>query len=132
MAPSALITFQGIGAALTVARRGAVVGVSALQRRMLVSLEINNKDSAYDWFLAWMAHQRQLSTRDTWTRSHRLSVETTIERRKNGSSLAAFQLVAGPGIHYFRYRGAWMQVCQHKKTKSSKYPGLIHSVPDEA
>jgi hypothetical protein len=27
---------------------------------MLVSLEISNKDKAYDWFLAWMAHQTQV------------------------------------------------------------------------
>lgn len=46
-----------------------------------------------------------------WARSHQLSVETTVEQRKNGSSSALFRLVAGPGIHYVRYKGAWMQVC---------------------
>jgi len=45
-----------------------------------------------------------------WIRSHQLSVETLIEQRKNGSSSALFKLVAGPGTHWFRYRGAWMQV----------------------
>lgn len=92
-------------------RQGLVFGTMALQRRMLVSLEINNKDRAYEWFLAWMSHQNlaQRSSRVPWIRSHQLSVETTVEQRKNGSSSAVFKLVAGPGTHYFRYRGAWMQ-----------------------
>lgn len=115
-----------MGVGLTALRQGAVLGSTALQRRLLVSLEINNKDKAYEWFLAWMAHQsnaravaaasstakgwRALSRPEGWTRSHQLSVETTVEQRKNGSSSAAFRLVAGPGNHYFNYRGAWMQV----------------------
>lgn len=104
---------QGLGVGLTVLRQGLVFGTIALRRRMLVSLEINNKDRAYEWFLAWMSHQNQVAqqtSRAPWTRSHQLSVETIVEQRKNGSSSALFKLVAGPGIHYFKYRGAWMQV----------------------
>ena len=104
-----------MGVGLTVLRQGVTVGTTALQRRMLVSLEINNKDKAYEWFLAWMAQQAAAKSANMgraagWMKSHQLSVETTVEQRKNGSSSAAFQLVAGPGNHYFRYKGAWMQV----------------------
>ena len=99
---------------MNVLRRGLVLGSTALRRRMLVTLEINNKDRAYDWFLAWLAKRTaevQLSRRFApWARSHHLSVETTVEQRKNGSSSALFKLVAGPGTHYVQYRGAWMQV----------------------
>ena len=83
---------------------------------MLVTLEINNKDRSYDWFLAWMAHnQAQTVASSTrakapWIRSHQLSVETAYEQRNNGSSNVLFKLVAGPGTHWFKYRGAWMQV----------------------
>jgi len=82
---------------------------------MLVKLEINNKDRAYDWFLAWLAKQTAAQVQQSrrfalWARSHHLSVETTVEQRKNGSSSALFKLVAGPGTHYVQYRGAWMQV----------------------
>lgn len=80
---------------------------------MLVTLEINNKDKAYEWFLTWMSSQGTLAQKSRlspWTRSHELSVETTVEQRKNGSSSALFKLVAGPGTHYVRYKGAWMQV----------------------
>jgi len=94
-------------------RKGLVVGTTALRRRMLVTLEINNKDRAYEWFLAWMSRQNAIQAQKKlapWTRSHQLSVETTVEQRKNGSSSAMFKLVAGPGTHYFQYKGAWMQV----------------------
>jgi chaperone BCS1 len=43
-------------------------------------------------------------------RSHQLSVETAVEQRSNGSSSVLFKLVAGPGMHWFKYDGAWMQV----------------------
>jgi chaperone BCS1 len=82
---------------------------------MLVTLEINNKDKSYEWFLAWMASQtalkyQQRSRFAPWARSHQLSVETIIEQRKNGSSSALFKFVAGPGTHYFKYKDAWLQV----------------------
>jgi len=107
---------QAMGVGLTVIRQGILLGSTALRRRMLVSLEINNKDRSYEWFLAWMAHQADTAgSRASWRgahglRSHQLSVETTVEQRKNGSSSAVFKLVAGPGTHWVKYQGAWMQV----------------------
>jgi len=116
-----------MGVALTALRQSVVLGTTALRRRMLVSLEIPNRDRAYPWVLAWMsAHQGQaaLSAATTSTakrgvlarilalptRSHQLSVETRVQQHKNGSASVGFDLVAGPGTHWFRYRGAWMQV----------------------
>lgn len=101
---------MGVGLALL--RQGLVFGANALQRRLSVSLEISNKDRSYDWFLAWMLYQNQQLTPRAFQffRSHELSVETTVKQRKNGSSSALFNLVAGPGTHWFQYRGAWMKV----------------------
>lgn len=115
-----LIVRKGVGVGMTVLRQGLMLSATALRRRMLVSLEINNKDRAYDWFLTWMAHQAHAassariksSLSAPWMRSHQLSVETTVEQRKNGSSAAMFKLVAGPGTHWIRYSGAWIQVGQ--------------------
>ncbi|TFY56860.1 hypothetical protein EVG20_g8766 [Dentipellis fragilis] len=112
---------MGIGVGLTGLRKGLALSSVALRRRLLVSLEINNKDRAYEWFLAWLAQQsaaaaaqparRGLSLRpESWMRSHQLSVETTYEQRKNGSSSVLFKLVAGPGLHWLKYKGAWLQV----------------------
>lgn len=88
----------------------------ALRRRMLVSLEINNKDPAYEWFLSWMSHEAaKPATKKSrlvaaLSRSHQLSVQTAYEQRKNGSASALFSLVAGPGTHYLNYKKAWIQV----------------------
>jgi chaperone BCS1 len=120
---------------LTGARQASIFGLTALRRRMLVSLEISNKDKSYDWFLAWMAHRTQqlqsqaapsssssprsiLSRSVPWIRSHQLSVETAFEQQKNGSSSVRFNLVAGPGTHWFRYQGAWVQVKRERETRS--------------
>ncbi|KAJ6502341.1 BCS1 N terminal-domain-containing protein [Mycena sanguinolenta] len=107
-----------------IARSGSIWGATLLRRRMLVSLEIDNRDRAYEWFLAWMAHRANANTAAVasrsapWIRSHELSVETMIERRPNGSSSVFFQLVAGPGTHWFKYKGAWMQVKRARETRS--------------
>lgn len=93
---------------------------------MLVTLEIPSKDRSYPWFLEWMAAQSagpggsgkdEAGLRALWKgkkaiqlRSHELAVETTYKQHENGSSEAMFNLVPGPGTHYFRYKGAWIQV----------------------
>ncbi|EGN93281.1 hypothetical protein SERLA73DRAFT_116074 [Serpula lacrymans var. lacrymans S7.3] len=123
---------MGFGVGLTVLRQGSILGLTALRRRMLVSLEINNKDRSYAWFLAWMAHQASASSKGLkttpWVRSHQLSVETAFEQRSNGSSSVLFNLVAGPGTHWFKYRGAWMQMKRERETRSTQ---LMSGVPWE-
>lgn len=95
-------------------RQAAVFGLTALRRRMLVSLELNNKDHAYEWFLKWMAHQKQKPPTSRiaagLARSHELSVETAVEKRANGSAFITFNFVVGPGTHFVNYKGAWIQV----------------------
>ncbi|KAI0043992.1 hypothetical protein FA95DRAFT_1562747 [Auriscalpium vulgare] len=108
---------MGVGVGVTALRKGLSVSSVALRRRLLVSLEINNKDRAYEWFLAWLAHQTA-APRSGWARSHQLSVETAYEQRKNGSAAVLFKLVAGPGTHWLQYKGAWMQVKRERETRS--------------
>ncbi|KAH8116858.1 BCS1 N terminal-domain-containing protein [Phellopilus nigrolimitatus] len=96
----------GVGVALTILRQSLVLGSTTLQRRMLVSVEIPNRDRAYAWVLQWMAEQQTAAPR------------TRVQTHKNGSANVGFELVAGPGIHWFRYRGAWMQAKRERDTKS--------------
>ncbi|TDL24820.1 hypothetical protein BD410DRAFT_766331 [Rickenella mellea] len=117
---------MGVGVLLTALRQSVMLGTTVLRRRMLVSVEIPNRDRAYEWVLAWMANQaqasalrtRSLTGKSNWMRSHQLSVETSVQQHKNGSSSILFNLVAGPGIHWFKYQGAWMQVKRERETKS--------------
>ena len=116
---SAGFGLMGLGVGLSFLRQAAVLGGSAIQRRMLVSLEIPNRDRAYAWVLQWIATQQAAAAKNPQKgilaklapRSHQLSVETKVQTHKNGSANAGFELVAGPGIHWIRYQGAWMQVC---------------------
>ncbi|KAH9981031.1 BCS1 N terminal-domain-containing protein [Lactifluus volemus] len=108
----------GVGVGITILRRGAILASVALRRRLLVTLEINNKDRAYDWFLAWLAHHQRTTRRPAWAHSHQLSVETAYAQHKNGSADVLFRLVAGPGVHWLKYRGAWMQVKRERETRA--------------
>ncbi|CED83541.1 AAA-type ATPase [Phaffia rhodozyma] len=144
---------MGITAGLAVGRRLITLGTTLAQRRMLVSLEISSKDHAYPWFLEWMAVNSQqippgslaagngpLSIlRDPtgwWNRigqlkgikSHELSVETSYKKHENGASEALFSLVPGPGTHWFKYQGAWMQV---KRDRSQKQMDMHNGSPWE-
>jgi chaperone BCS1 len=122
-----LLTVQGIGVVLTILRRTTTLAATFGQRRLLVTLEIPSKDRSYPWFLEWMAHQTpppptvaqsaRARLGSAWKgkspmslRSHELAVETTYKQHENGSSEAVFNLVPGPGTHYFRYGGSWFQV----------------------
>ena len=113
------------------------LGAGAAQRRILISLEIPSKDPSYLWFLQWLSAKgkREATTlRSGQTAqpslklySHQLAVETS-ERKLQDSSNVSFSLVPGPGTHYFRYKGAWMQV---KRERDGKMMDLTSGTPWE-
>ncbi|WVW82092.1 hypothetical protein I302_104097 [Kwoniella bestiolae CBS 10118] len=112
---------MGVGVVLTVLRRSLTLGTTFAQRRMLVTLEIPSKDRSYPWFLEWMAAQSASQAgkgkRPMGFRSHELAVETSYKQHENGSSEAVFNLVPGPGTHYFKYQGTWFQVKRERDAK---------------
>ncbi|KAJ3835623.1 mitochondrial chaperone BCS1 [Lentinula raphanica] len=115
---------MGVTVILGGLRKFATFADVFLRRRLLVQVEINNKDRAYPWLLSWMAHQNQIQqsarrrSASLLSKSHRLSLETTVEQHQNGSSSVSFNLVAGTGMHWLKYRGAWMQVVRERDTRS--------------
>ncbi|EIM22921.1 hypothetical protein E3Q22_01807 [Wallemia mellicola] len=138
---SAGFGLMGVGAVLAGLRRGVTFGAGAAQRRLLISLEIPSKDPAYLWFLEWLSAKGK---RDTATitslpnkqpridaplklYSHQLSVETS-EKKHRDQNNVTFSLVPGPGTHYFRYKGAWMQV---KRERDGKMMDLTSGTPWE-
>lgn len=72
-------------------------------------------------------------------RSHELAVETSYKQHDNGASEAVFNLVPGPGTHYFKFRGSWFQVCissylaqrQVKRERDAKLMDLHSGSPWE-
>ncbi|ODO11840.1 hypothetical protein I350_00624 [Cryptococcus amylolentus CBS 6273] len=130
---------MGIGVVLTALRRSVTLGATFAQRRMLVTLEIPSKDRSYPWFLEWMAHQTAAQQKGKakapglfgfgqGLRSHELAVETSYKQHENGASEAVFNLVPGPGTHYFKYDGSWFQV---KRERDSKLMDLHSGTPWE-
>ncbi len=97
---------------LTVLRQSGMGIISLAQRRMLVSLEIPSRDTAYPWFLQWIAMEanRSSSKKGLKLWSNVLAVETSYKKHLNGSADVLFSVVPGIGTHLFRYKGAWMQV----------------------
>ncbi|KAJ3340084.1 hypothetical protein HDU93_007426 [Gonapodya sp. JEL0774] len=113
----------GVGTALAVLRKGFVQGASIARRRLLVTLEIPSKDKAYPWVLNWMTSS---PTASAWNPT--LSVQTQHTRHDNGSTKTEFGLVAGPGTHFFRYRGAWFMV---ERTRERQMLDLTNAAPWE-
>ncbi|KAJ3929146.1 MAG: mitochondrial chaperone BCS1 [Lentinula lateritia] len=115
---------MGVGVVFGGLRKFTTFADVFLRRRLLVQVEINNKDRAYPWLLSWMAQQNQINqslgrvSGSLISKSHRLSVETTVEQHQNGSSSVFFNLVAGTGMHWLKYRGVWMQVVRERDTQS--------------
>ncbi|KZV73444.1 mitochondrial chaperone BCS1 [Peniophora sp. CONT] len=116
------VGLMGAGVGLTMLRRGVMLSSTALQRRMLVSLEFNVKDPSYHWFLHWLSQHTNAMKSRGLERTHQLSVVTDILKRGNGSQNVAFRLVAGPGVHWLKYRGAWMRVSRERETRSAPDP----------
>lgn len=125
----------GLGAAATFAQRGIRSGAALLKRRLLVDVEINNRDESYTWFLYWLRlhEQGRLASevsssgrKNTWLASvlqrltpsmRQLSIETETVKLPNGALNAHFALVAGPGRHFLRYRNAFIAINRVRETK---------------
>ncbi|KAG8904782.1 hypothetical protein FRB99_001214 [Tulasnella sp. 403] len=118
---------MGVGVGLTMLRQSALLLASLTQRRLLVSLEIPSRDTAYPWFLQWIAMEANRTTGTSRVPalrmfSNALSVETTYKKHLNGSADVLFSVVPGVGTHYFRYRGAWMQLKRERQTQMMPGP----------
>ncbi|VBB87626.1 Protein translocase and chaperone required for Complex III assembly, putative [Yarrowia lipolytica] len=110
-----------LGAVVALGRTGIVQGSQFLQRQLLVDLEIASKDRSYAWFLEWMSHHPQRSSRH-------LAVQTTVKQHASGSFTTQFSLVPGPGRHLIRYKGAFMLV---KRERSNRLLDMNSGSPFE-
>lgn len=123
----------GLGAAAAFARRGVRRSAELIRRRLLVDVEINNKDDSYPWFLYWMTLHQQQQLAATGKHSavkngimefilqkltpsmRQLSIETNKITLPNGSLKTQFALVPGPGRHFMRYHNAFIMVNRQRQ-----------------
>lgn len=124
-------------------QKGLREGVSLLQRRLLVSVEVNVQDESYPWILGWMTqHQRSQLARlmnrnsDAKEKSKRqarlldslfdrfaprmrnLTVQTDKVENANGSMQTQFSLHPGVGRHFIRYKHAFVMAERVRDEKS--------------
>lgn len=113
------IVIKGVGVLLTAIRQGIMMSSTLLRRRLLVSLEIPNKDKSYEWFLTWMAARSNLHGAK-WIKAPHLSVETLVSPETGARPF--FNIVAGTGTHFFKFHGAWFQVSTAIQQITCFYP----------
>ena len=92
----------GVGAALTVARKGSQVGMILFRRHCMMTLEVTGRDKSYQWLLHWISARG--------TRTQHLSVETTFNQNETGKITTNFDFVPSTGAHFFFYKGNWIRV----------------------
>jgi mitochondrial chaperone BCS1 len=94
----------GLGALLSLLKRGTGLAYTLAQKRFTVSLELLSKDKSYDWVLKWINNSLQQRAR------HR-SVETFFARDEKSQRVhTSFEFVPSVGVHYMRYKSAWIRV----------------------
>lgn len=117
-----------LGAALAMARKGAIAGAGMIRRRLLVKVEISRQDLAYPWILAWLSQPRPQTT---WlakriTRINKLSVSTVANSSANGPTEASFFLQPGYGRHIVKYKNSYIWVDREKHATSKMTTGEPH------
>lgn len=100
---SAGFGLMGLGAGLAASRNLLTRSSTLFKRLMFVDLEISSRDQSYAWVLEWLSKRPN-------PRSRQLSVQTTYKQHQNGSVSTDFSLVPGPGKHWLKYQGAFLQV----------------------
>ncbi|KZO94008.1 hypothetical protein CALVIDRAFT_501984 [Calocera viscosa TUFC12733] len=118
----------GIGAGLTLLRRGLVSADTLVRRRLLTTLEIPSTDKSHPWVLDWISRQSSPFSKRGF-RSHQLSVNTNLVKKDSGAPAVEFRQVPGEGTHFIRYRGAWMQV---KRERNARIVDLSSGTPWES
>lgn len=103
----------GVGSALAVARQGILRAAGFLQRRLISTLEVTSRDSAYPWLLQWITKQ-PLTSGGHFSLTSRIISHESSPSSPNASQLP-FQLVPSPGIHFFRWKGRWLQVRRERE-----------------
>jgi chaperone BCS1 len=93
----------GLGALLSVLKKGTALGYTLAQKNLTVSLEVVSRDKSYDWLLKWINLQLKDKAQHT-------SVETFFQKNDRNQRInTSFSFVPGVGIHYFNYKNTWFR-----------------------
>uniref|UniRef100_A0A7I4Y0I0 Mitochondrial chaperone BCS1 n=1 Tax=Haemonchus contortus TaxID=6289 RepID=A0A7I4Y0I0_HAECO len=106
----------GIGLALGLLRRSAVIGNAFFRRRFMISLQIDNEDAAYPWLLDFINRRSARQTRN-------LSVNTAISQAESGRTAMKITYLPGHGQHYFVHKYRWIKVERQREKQTIQRNG---------
>ncbi|VDL71350.1 unnamed protein product [Nippostrongylus brasiliensis] len=106
----------GIGFAMGVLRRSAIMGNAYFRRRFMISLQIDNEDAAYPWLLDFINRRSVKQTRN-------LSVNTAISQAESGRTAMKVTYLPGHGQHYFVHRYRWIKVERQREKQTIQRNG---------
>jgi len=111
----------GVGTLATAGRALGVLGVAALRRHWVTTVEVPCNDKAYSWLLEWVAREAAKS-------SLHVSVRTQWEEEEGGRVSAKYLVEPSPGTHVFRWGGAWVRL---ERIREQQQVDVIGGVPWE-
>ena len=93
----------GVGTVAACGRVAAQVAAQGFRRHLITTIQVPCNDKAYHWVLDWIS-------REAAKTSQHLAVRTDWEEEDGGHVSAKYILEPSPGIHVFRWGGAWIKL----------------------
>ena len=93
----------GVGTVAAVGRAGALVAKEGFKRHMITTIQVPCNDKAYHWVLDWISREASKS-------SQHLAIRTEWEEEDGGHVSAKYIVEPSPGVHVFRWGGAWIKL----------------------
>lgn len=107
----------GIGAGLSILKRGTALGYTIFQKRFTVSLEVVSRDKSYEWILKWInSHLKQ--------KARHISVETFFQKNdKNQRVSTSYSFAPSIGVHFFKYKNNWIRAERTRESMVDRNTG---------
>lgn len=102
---------MGIGTGLAVLTKGLRMGTILARERAFVSLELNNRDTSFQWFMQWFSHNYEQNIfKNKKMFCNKLTVQTQLKMHDQGAVEAYMHYQPAVGRHLFKFRNQWFQM----------------------
>ena len=112
----------GIGAALMVARTGGRLGKEYIKRRFITTVEVTNRDPAYQWVIEWVAKHHGESY------LHKSIMTSNLVVHANDSVSAKMKYVPSPGTHFFMHSNRFFWVKRSRQVEKTHGTDVLETV----
>ena len=95
------------GLGVQVLKRSAVYGNMYLRKKLLITLEVPNKDPCYPMLLNWISVRGM--------HSQHLSVNSRFQTTESGKVSMHYDFLPSPGTHFFKFKSKWIKVDRNRE-----------------